>query len=261
MKFIDNILFKRTPYDLKSLAEVIEASYAVAPDEPEFIQKKTFSPSVIGYGHGQCPRYWPLVFKGGWFIFNYDPVSVDNMAVGTDAHRRIQKNFENSDLNVECEREITLDDPPIRGFVDLIIHDYNGFTIPVEVKTTRMEAYAVRKAKRTPPSYHELQILIYMYLLEEKYGLLLYENKNDHSKLLLPVEMTAENKQKVEAVFSWMRKVYKLYQEDSLPEIPYRKNSKICKNCPIQKFCYSEREGDIKVDPLNYEEIQGETGW
>lgn len=258
---IKNFLFKKTPYDLKSLAKIMESSYAHRPEASEYIQKKTFSPSVIGYGHGQCPRYWPLAFTGGMFNVVFDATSIDNMAVGTDAHRRIQKNFEHSSLNVECEREILSEDPPIRGFVDLIIHDYNGFTIPVEVKTTRMEAFAIRQAKRTPPSYHELQLLIYMKILNLKYGLLLYENKNDHSKLLLPVEMTPENEGKIDAVYEWMRNVYKIYQEEKLPEIPYRKNSKICKSCPLKEFCFSQPEGDIKVAPLNYEDIMSEAGW
>ncbi len=253
--------FKKTPYNLNSLAKIMDASYAYEPSEIEYIQKKTFSPSVIGYGHGQCPRYWPLVFRGGEFVINHDAASKDSMKSGTDAHARIQSNFQNSDLNIECEREIISNDPPIRGFADMIIHDFEGFTIPVEIKTTRAEAFAFRQAKRTPPSYHEIQLLIYMHILDTKYGLFLYENKNDHSKLLLPLEMTESNKTKVQEVFSWMRNIYSRYENDDLPEIPYRKNSKICKNCPINDYCHNQPEGNIKVDPLNYENIQSESAW
>lgn len=259
---IENIYFKKTPYNLKHLAEIMESSYGRQEQEPVHIQKKTFSPSTIGYGHGQCPRYWPLAFIGGHFVSKVDPQSADSMQVGTDAHTRIQKNFENSSLEVECEIEIKNEDPPIRGFVDLYIKNFNGFNIPVEVKTTRMESFAARRAKREPLPYHELQLLLYLYVMKEKYGLLLYENKNDHTKLLLPVEMTPENKKRVDAVLSWMRNIYAIYKRGDIPKNPYRANSKICKNCPIKEHCFNiAPEGNIDVEPLNYMEVQNEKVW
>lgn len=254
---IDNILFKKTPYDLKSLSAIIDASYGQQERKVEEIQKKTFSPSTIGYGHGECSRYWPLAFRGGLFVVNHDTMSIDTMRSGTDAHHRIQENFEKSDLEVETEIELTHKDPPIRGFVDLYIKNFNGFNIPVEIKTTRSEAFAVRRAKAVPASYHELQILIYMWILNEEHGLLLYENKNDYTKLALPIRMTEENKRRVEHVIKWMRDVYKIYLDGQLPERPYRKNAKQCKNCPLKDLCFNGApDGDIKFPPLNYEEVQ-----
>lgn len=259
---IDNILLKNTPYNLKALAKIMDASYAQNASREEHIQKKTFSPSTIGYGHGQCPRYWALAFKGGNFIINHDSSAADSMQSGTDAHHRIQANFAASELNVETEIEITCDDPPIRGFVDLYIKDFNGINIPVEIKTTRMEAYAVRRAKRIPAPYHEIQLLLYLWVLKEQYGLLLYENKNDYSKLLMPVEMTPENKVRVEHVIEWMRDVYDLYKNDILPVRPYRKNAKQCKGCPMKDLCFNgSPEGTVEFPPLNYEGVQSETLW
>jgi CRISPR-associated protein Cas4 len=259
---IENILFKKTPYNLKHLAEIMESSYGEREEDRGFVQKKTFSPSTISWGYGECSRYWPLVFKGGNFIIKHDPSGIDSMQVGTDAHRRIQKNFENSSLNVECEVEITNEDPPIRGFVDLYIKDFNGFNIPVEVKTTRMESFATRRAKREPAAHHELQLLLYLYVMNEKYGLLLYENKNDHAKLLIPVEMTSENRSRIESVINWMRQVYEIYQRGDIPRRPYRVNSKICKSCPIKNYCYNVApEGNIDMQPLNYMEVRNEKVW
>jgi CRISPR/Cas system-associated exonuclease Cas4 (RecB family) len=92
-----------------------------------------------------------------------------------------------------------------------------------------------------------------MYLLEIPHGLLLYENKNDHKKLLIPVEMTDVNRQKIEKVVEWMRRVYRAYQEDKLPKRPYRKNSKECKSCPVFDWCKQQPEGDITLEPLEFD--------
>jgi CRISPR-associated protein Cas4 len=249
-----NLWFPKTPYGLENLAQILDASYSDSTNRHEHIQKKTFSPSSVGYGSGKCPRRWVLAFRGADFIENHSSKSVDNMSAGTSAHERIQANFNNSKLETEIEREITSEDPPIRGFVDLIIKDYNGHNIVIEIKTTRTEAWRSRMVKNAGPEYQVLQLLIYLYVLEEKYGILLYEDKNDHQKLMIPVEMTPENKEKVEMVFDWMREVYKTYEEDKLPKNPFRSNSKICKECPIQKWCYSQPEGDTEVPVLKYED-------
>src|SRR6185437_6470250 len=151
-------------------------------------------------------------------------------------------------------REINYEDPPIRGFVDVILKDYNGHNLVIEIKTTRTEAWRSRMVKNEGPEYQVLQLLIYLYVLEEKYGILLYEDKNDHQKLLIPVEMNEANKEKVEKVLDWMRLVYKTYEEGKLPKNLFRSNSKICKECPIQKWCFSQPEGDTEIPVLKYED-------
>lgn len=247
-----NLLMRKTPYDLKELSKIIAGSYADATNIDEFITKTSFSPSVIGYGSGTCPRRWVLAFRGAQFKQDFDSTSVDNMTAGTDAHRRIQENFGNSDLDIEVEKEIRSEDPPIHGFVDLIIHNFNSYNVVVEIKTTRSEAFEHRRAKNAGPEYQVLQLLIYLYLLEERFGILLYENKNDHRKLIIPIELTEENKARVESVLEWMRQVYGAYKQDVLPKKPFRSNSKICKQCPVRDWCYNQPEGDTEMEVLDY---------
>jgi len=249
-----NLWYKDTPYGLENLAGILDASYSLETNKEEFITKKTFSPSSIGYGSGTCARRWVLSFNGAEFIQNYSSSSVDNMSAGTSAHERIQANITNSNLEAEIEREINYEDPPIRGFVDVILKDYNGHNLVIEIKTTRTEAWRSRMVKNEGPEYQVLQLLIYLYVLEEKYGILLYEDKNDHQKLLIPVEMNEANKEKVEKVLDWMRLVYKTYEEGKLPKNLFRSNSKICKECPIQKWCFSQPEGDTEIPVLKYED-------
>lgn len=249
-----NLINKKTAYDTEELAKILDASYSDSFTIDEEIQKERFSPSVIGYGSGTCPRRWVLAFRGAEWYQEHSSQSVDNMEAGTDAHARIQGNLQNSKLNVIIEKELIVDDPPVRGFVDVIIEDFNGHNIVIEIKTTRTEAWTSRRAKNKGPAYQVLQLLLYLYFLDEKHGLLLYEDKNDHQKLLIPVEMTEQNKKAVEKVVEWMRTVYGLYKQDKLPKNPFRANSKICKECPLQKWCFSQPEGDIDIDVLKYED-------
>ena len=249
-----NLYFKKTPYDVEKLAKVLDASYSDSFNINEEIKKERFSPSVIGYGSGTCPRRWVLAFRGGEWHQEHSSQSVDNMEAGTDAHARIQGNLQNSQLKVIIEQELVVEDPPIKGYVDAVIEDFNGFNLVIEIKTTRTEAWQSRRAKNKGPAYQTLQLLLYLYYLNERYGLLLYEDKNDHEKLLIPVEMTENNKKVIENVISWMRTVYQAYKDDKLPKNPFRSNSKICKACPLQKWCFSQPKGDLDIAVLNYED-------
>lgn len=248
-----NYFFKKTPYNLKELAKLIDAAYSARISGKRWIQKKSFSPSTLGYSSGSCPRRWVMAFQGAEFNEEYDSKSVDNMAAGTDAHERIQNNFHNAnEYTLDIEWDLVVENPPVHGYVDMIIRDFNGFDVVVEIKTTRSEAFAHRKANNAGPDYQVLQLLLYMYFLDLRYGLLLYENKNDHSKAFIPVEMTDENRQKIENVVEWMQTVHQAYKDDKLPERPYRKNSKECKSCPVLEWCASKPKGDIQLEPLQF---------
>lgn len=258
-QFIKLFQNKNVPFDVKALAKLLDASYTNGVDESEFIKKESFAPSTLFYGHGACPRYWFLAFNGEHFVKKYDPFSIDNMQSGTDAHRRIQENFSNSGIEVECETELRNEDPPIRCFVDgLAKYSFNGKNIVVEIKTTRAEAFIHLVANNKPREYQEMQLLLYMYLMGEQYGAMLYENKNDHRKIIFPVEMTHANKAKIEKVFEWMRMVYKNYQNETLPKKPYRSNSKICKSCPIQESCFTKGDGILEIETLKYTEEEND---
>jgi CRISPR-associated protein Cas4 len=249
-----NLIMKRTPYDLKSLAKIVEGSYSNGSNRIGYVKKETFSPSTLGYQSGRCPRRWVMLFRGAEQEDIHEPRSVDNMITGTAAHERIQKNFHHAnEFTLDIEWDLWVDDPPVHGFVDMIIRDFNGFDIVVEIKTTRTEAFVARKHNNKGPDYQTLQLLLYMYFLDMRYGLLLYEDKNDHDKLLIPVEMTSENRQKIEKVVEWMRTVRHAYEDDKLPERPYRKNSKECKSCPLLKWCAEQPIGDIKLEPLEFD--------
>ncbi len=97
---------------------------------------------------------------------------------------------------------------------------------------------------------HLMQLLIYMRVWKIDKGVMIYENKNNHELLTLPVIMNDHFRRWVDQAFDWMRKVYKSWQDRELPQKPYRSNSKICKACPIQKACAEAETGVVKLKPL-----------
>ena len=77
-------------FSVDGLIEKIKSGYVVDRG-PKETKKKTFAPSTIAYGHGECPRYWYLAFDGNIFEDNTEPDAVANMESGTLSHDRIQK--------------------------------------------------------------------------------------------------------------------------------------------------------------------------
>lgn len=253
-KLIKNLAFKvqHGPLDVEKLSGIIEDAYASYNEVVE-TKKKSFAPSKIGFGSGRCPRYWFIAFDGAPFDDKKDPKSIANMKSGIDAHERLGELFKRSKLEVEhVELALEHSDPPIFGFVDLVINRA-GERVVGEIKTTSSESFVRRQAAMKAPDYHLIQILIYMYVLEADSGFFLYENKNTHELLILPVYMDDANRKLVEDTFAWMRQVRKGWEDRQLPERPFTRKSRECKDCPVSAVCWeSEKygEGDIVVDPL-----------
>lgn len=231
--------------DEKGIIAAIEAGYLVGRG-PREQKKKSFSPSSLAYGNGECPRYWYLAFDGQTFEDDADAYAVANMSSGTLSHERIQSAMEKSGILKEKERKLITTDPPIFGFVDAII-EWNGEEIPVEIKTARDESFTYRKQSRKPPTYHLIQVLLYMKILKKEKGLLMYENKNSHELLLIPVTVNDEYRAWMDKTFAWMRTVRKAWEDQTLPTKNYRSNSKVCKTCPIQKACADAGKGVVKI--------------
>ena len=249
--FLKQVMNKQPegPIDTKSLVEKIESGYLVGRD-PKFVQKKSFSPSTIVYGNGACPRYWFLAFSGAEFEDNANAYAVANMSSGTMGHERIQKAIEDAGIMVDKEKKIIASDPPIFGFADAIIQWGEDQPV-VEIKTMKEESFAYRKHAK-PPSYHLMQLIIYMKVLGKKLGVLLYENKNTHELHAITVEAEENYMAWADYAFDWMKKVYAQWKSGDIPQKPYRSNSKVCKTCPIQKACAAADKGKVKLQPLEY---------
>lgn len=240
-------------FDVVGLAKVIDEGYhALEGREPTERQKTSFAPSSIGYGSGTCARRWYFDFEGGpTREDDTDSTSLANMAYGTDAHTRIQAVFDQTGILIKEEVDIIHEDPPIKGYADLLI-EWQGEEVVGEIKTTTQESFVSKKSKNQPAAYHLLQVLIYMKVLGLDTGFLLYENKNTQTLMILPVYMTEANQKFVDETFEWMQKVYKNWEEQTLPKRPYSIKSIACKSCPFTKHCWEEQEeGVTEIERLN----------
>jgi CRISPR/Cas system-associated exonuclease Cas4 (RecB family) len=239
---------KKSFVDAAALIEKIRYGY-IAKRAPRFQQKKTFAPSTIAFSHGECARYWYLAFEGGVFEDNADPYGGANMTAGTKSHERIQQAMEDAGILVDSEFKIISEDPPIFGYGDVILN-WEGEELLGEIKTMPSEGFEYRKAHGKAKTGHLIQLLIYMKILKRARAVLIYENKNNHDLLIIPVEVNDYYKQWVENAFEWMRTVRKHWENKELPIKNYRSNSKICKTCPLSKVCAEAGAGSVKIASL-----------
>jgi CRISPR/Cas system-associated exonuclease Cas4 (RecB family) len=252
--FVDGIISK------------IESGY-LTKTKPRFSKKSNFSASAITYGAGECPRYWYLAFDGAVHYDDSTAFGVANRTNGTLGHERIQEAIEASGLldkdmqmdplprkynkqtHPAMEFRVKLDDPQFDGYGDVMLN-VDGERVVGEIKTISNEGFEYKKNSRKAKMGHLMQLLIYMRVWNVDKGVMIYENKNNHELLTLPVIMNDHFRRWVDQAFDWMKETYQSWKRQELPQKPYRSNSKICKVCPIQKACAEAGTGVIKLKPL-----------
>jgi CRISPR/Cas system-associated exonuclease Cas4 (RecB family) len=237
-------------FDVKELNKIITKGYVESGRKDGYAKKKTFSPSSVGYGNGTCPRFWYGAFNGAHFEYTKDPVSIANMNNGTKSHERIQEALELSGVVEKLERQLKIEDPPIMGYADLVIK-WNDELLVGEIKTTSQESFGIRKSTMSVPGYHKIQLLLYMHGFGIDKGFFLYENKNTHRILVVPIEMNDNNKKIVQETFDWMRLVRKAWEDKQPPTRSFEEDSKECSSCPIRKACWAGEPGIIDLPVLS----------
>ena len=248
------------------LIEKIESGY-LAQAKPKFTKKSNFSASGLTYGAGECPRYWYMMFDGAPAFDNSDAKGIANRNNGTLGHQRIQQAIELADIldkdmvmdtthrkynkqeHPAMEFRVSSDNPPFDGYGDVMLN-LNNERVIGEIKTIGNDGFEYKKRSMKPKMGHLMQLLIYMRVWKVDKGVMIYENKNSHELLTLPVIMNDHYRGWVDQAFDWMREVYASWKKQELPQKPYRSNSKICKTCPIQKACAEAETGVIKLKPL-----------
>jgi CRISPR/Cas system-associated exonuclease Cas4 (RecB family) len=233
------IFRRKSNFDPNELTEILRVGYMSLGRGSNFKTKTSFSPSVIGGYYGTCPRYWFLAFKGAMFDEQANITGLLAMSNGVSVHDRIQSVLSTTGLDVQVEVEVTNDDPPIRGFADLVV-DWNGVPVVGEIKTAKHEVYTHRASSGKPLASHLLQVLIYMRILNTKEGFLYYESKNTHDFVILPVIMTEAKSAAIDKVFEWMKVVHYAYEEDTIPKRVFNKSDAACKYCPLAAKCWKE---------------------
>lgn len=221
-------------------------------NDSSFKKKVSFAPSSLGYA-GSCPRYWYYAFNGSMFKDNVTSSGRAAMDAGIDRHVRLQEVYKQADLEeAGIEQEVKYSNPPIRGFIDTLV-TMDGVRAVGDIKTVKSDKFNYIAQRMKPNKTHALQILIYMYILDVKYGYIHYEDKDTNQELFIPVTMTPRLKEYVEAVFEWMNDVKDNADNGELPKRPYSQKSFNCKFCPLYNQCWKtdkNEEGTIDIEPL-----------
>ena len=97
------------------------------------------------------------------------------------------------------------------------------------MKKNALHIYVCNKRARSINT-HLIQLLIYMKILKKAKGMLIYENKNNHELMIIPIEVNDHYIKWVDYTFEWLRQVRKAWEEKTLPKKNYRSNSKIISN-------------------------------
>jgi CRISPR/Cas system-associated exonuclease Cas4 (RecB family) len=252
--------FRQSGLDAKVIEDLVERGYMSQVRETKIAKKETFAPSSIGYdGNARCPRYWYMAFEGKYvFEETTDAMGMATMMNGRYAGERFGEVFEASGSLVALEVEMKMENPPIRGYIDALIRIRNEETgedeiVVGEFKTTRSEMFIHRENTMKPLPYHLYQILLYMKATGKKNGFLFYENRNDLSFLVIPVEMNEENEKILEDALEWLREVRANWEAegDTLPTRPFTQKSKQCKTCPVFNECWNNLgEGSVTIKPM-----------
>lgn len=258
MSIVKNLRSSNTLVDIDAVEKAINAGYEAQRREKKFTKKTTFAPSTIAYGHGTCARYWSYAFDGGMQVDENTAESIATMANGTAAGIRIANAFEKSGILVEAEREALIADPPIRGFIDVIVRlPGDDEDMVGEIKTTRAEMFTFRQNSGKPTAYHNYQLLIYLKATGLSRGFFVYENRNDQTMVLIPVTMNEKNEQIISNCFDWLRVVRKAWVDKTLPKRPkgWTIKNKNCRNCPFYAVCWETKEdnGVIVIPPMEVE--------
>lgn len=142
------------------ITEILQKSY---DDDKGIGETKThrLSPSRIC----KCPRAAFMESYG--YKEPLTPKLESIFSYGTARHEDIQKRLAGSLL--EAEREVTLSDPPILGYVDAI---FDGFIC--EIKTTNRSLDKLTQ----PLENHIWQTNLYMYMTGIHKAMILYESKD-----------------------------------------------------------------------------------
>lgn len=202
------------------------------------VKKIGFSASKIFYdkGNGTCPRYWNILFDGVTVEDTWQHRNRRLVKSGSDAHEDLQSEFLANLPGVEIEKELWHKNPNLHGFVDAYLPETNT---PIEVKTTGKENFEWRQSKMVGTLSNERQLLLYMFLLNADFGLLVYEDRDSLENLIVPVRMTPENKALMQAAFDWMLQVQQVYESgETIKEFSGKRvNSVICNGCEVKEHC------------------------
>ena len=135
---------------------------------------EVFYPSALG---STCDKYLYASFNGFLPWEDLDPRVKRIFDTGSSLEDRMTKYFTKMNILIAREQPLKLASPPISGRLDFIIaHPTKGKAV-LELKSINDKGF--NELKNSPKQDHFIQLQIYLNLLKQDYGIVLYENKND----------------------------------------------------------------------------------
>jgi len=137
---------------------------------------QVFYPSALG---STCDRYLYASFNGLLPWETLDPRVKRIFDVGGSLEDRMDKYFTKMGIVIAREQPLKMDMPPISGRLDFLIrHPTEGRAV-LELKSINDKGF--KELKSSPKHEHFIQLQIYLNMLNNEYGIVLYENKNDQN--------------------------------------------------------------------------------
>lgn len=247
-KITQNMINAQGPLDvleIKSRLNQVRMELYGSPTRHK--QKQSFAPSNMGFV-GQCPRHWYYAFNGATYTDKFDPESSSAMENGKDTHKRVEREYELA-FDADVEIEFTKDEPPIRGYADVIVNA--NVRALGDIKTVKDEKFRRIEASLKPDPGNKLQVLMGMDALGIDHGFLHYIAKSSHEELFFPFAMTPSAREALDKIYSWMSMVHENAIHGELPMRPYKRADPHCKYCPIFNQCWKQDEdGHLKIPHL-----------
>lgn len=214
------------------------------PSEPKWKKSRGFSPTRWKADYGKCERFWYYALNSGYIhVDNITPETQDKFSEGHAWHDRFTRRLERAGLVHSADVPITCDDPPVYGEADGI-GNCGGLEYVLELKTIYSEGYYRVKGLNKPYKKHQFQIMMYMYVLDIDWGLVIYSNKDTHKRLPFVIYMGEDERAYMDKEFDKMRKMHELVMSlDAPPEPRYKKDGTQCRWCPAKEYCW----GDIDI--------------
>jgi len=157
---------------------------------------------------------------------------------GDYVHMRFQKLF--AEMGILIGAELEMNNDLIHGRCDAIITDGEKNYI-VDIKS--ISQWSFQKLVNADES-HVIQLLLYMYYFNIPNGILFYECKDNQVIREFYINMTPENKIKIEKIIEDLKTLKESIDKNEEPACEFSEDK--CKYCEYKKSCNSYMEKELK---------------
>ena len=161
-------------YELSRIIDEMIVEHAAKEALERGVRSGRFYPSSLG---SECDRFLYLSYNGMLPPENIrDGANLRRLDNGHYLEDRFFKYFLKLNVYKEREKRIFCEEPPISGRIDFIIQlpEYNHRTL-IELKTINDKGFSNLSG---PKPEHNVQLQIYLNVLNMPHGIIMYENKN-----------------------------------------------------------------------------------